>query len=195
MSDKNIVDVLRNAFCAPEVATELEVTKEDVCFYICEPVIHSLQDDRLSHVEEMKELKKQFAEEFPNCMIRGRVKSLSSIMGKIMQGRSIADVFGFKFVLDTNDTLACYSIYDRINKQFKIIDFDDRIKTPKANGYMDLKFVIVYNDIPIEFIIQTTEMYNNSRVVQRHQLAYPWKYTDAIKGLPLEIGQINIDDI
>ena len=80
-------------------------------------------------------------------------------------------------------------------KYFKVIDLDDRIKNPKSNGYMDLKFVVDKEGVPVEFIVQTPNMYKASKDVQRHELAYPWKYTDAIRNLPVEYKQIEIEDL
>ena len=72
-----------------------------------------------------------------------------------------------------------------------MFDFKDKILHPKANGYKDLKLVIHYvlksgEDILVEFIIQTPEMYVDSHTIQKHSNVYPWKYHDVIKNLPAE---------
>lgn len=193
--NKAVVD-LRVAFYDPRVSGELQVSESEIDFFIDECVIYSLQKEREAHIDGMKKLLCELKEQFPEYpTIKGRVKSLHSILGKLMKDRSIADTFGFKIVVKSEDVQECYSVLNWTEKHFKVIDFDDRIKNPKENGYMDLKFVIDKDGVPVEFIVQTPKMYDLSKTVQKHELVYPWKYTEPIKNLPCEYKQIEIEDL
>ena len=193
--NKAVVD-LRNAFYDPIVSQALELTKENINFFVSEPVLRSIQDERESNIEGMRDLLVELEQQFPEAnFIKGRVKSLHSILGKLMKGRSIADTFGIKIIVKSEEVQECYYVLKWANEHFKIIDFDDRIKTPKGNGYRDLKFVVDKEGVPVEFIVQTPDMYRASKEECSHENYCPWKYTDAIKNLPVEYKQIEIEDL
>lgn len=182
---------LRNAFI--QVADQIEVTPEKIEFFINRDIIRSIEKDRKRMARPLKRLKSYLMVSFPEYKITGRIKSLTSILGKYMQERTLLDTFGFKIIIP--DTIGeteeeriekCYQVQKWIEENFKIFEneYNDRIKNPKFTGYQDLKMVVEYFDLMVEFIIQTESMYKNSKSgSQSHKEAYPWKYHSAITTL------------
>jgi len=185
---KKAETLLRQAFYA--VKEDLNLTVEDIDFFVREETIRSLQADREMMEEPLTALRDALALRFRNYRIIGRIKSLTSIYAKYMQDRSTADAFALKVITQTESQ--CYQMAEWIEKNFRIMEKDDRIKEPKANGYRDLKLVVEYRGALVEIIIQSQEMYVDSQTLQSHRLAYPWKYKPAIQELPIEYREINI---
>ncbi len=188
---KNAEKELRDAFF--EVKDQLGVTTEKIEFFINRDIIRSIEKDRKKMAEPLKRLKMYLQLSFPEYRVSGRIKSLTSILGKYMQERTLLDTFGFKIIIpniegETEEERIekCYQVKNWIEENFKIFDneYNDRIKNPKPTGYQDLKMVVEYFDLMVEFIIQTENMYNNSKTgPQSHKEAYPWKYNPAIIAL------------
>ncbi len=182
---------LRGAFF--EVADQLGITPEKIEFFINRDVIRSIEKDRKRMAEPLKRLKTYLIVSFPEYKITGRIKSLTSILGKYMQERTLLDTFGFKIIIpDTEGETEeerikkCYQVKDWVEENFRIFDneYNDRIKNPKPTGYQDLKMVVEYFDLMVEFIVQTESMYKMSKFgPQSHKEAYPWKYHPAITTL------------
>ena len=191
---------LRIAFFA--VADQLGVSKEKIMFFVNRDVIKSIEKDRKKMEKPLERLKWYLQVSFPNYTVTGRIKSITSILGKYMQGRTLLDAFGFKIVIPTSECESeeeaiekCYEVQKWVENNFKIInnEFNDRIKEPKPNGYQDLKMVVEYNDLMVEIIVQTQRMADNAKNGnQAHNKAYPWKYEDAIKHLPEKYKEKNI---
>lgn len=183
---------LRAAFF--EVKDQLGITPEKIEFFVNRDVIRSLEKDRKKMMEPLKRMKTYLSVSFPEYKVTGRIKSLTSILGKYMQERTLLDTFGFKIIIpnvegETEEERIekCYQVQKWVEENFKIFDneYNDRIKNPKSTGYQDLKMVIEYFDLMIEFIIQTEDMYMSSKSgPQSHKATYPWKYHPAIVGLP-----------
>ena len=181
--------LLREVFLTPEIATALGVTEEDVNKFVHVDAIEQIQKERFENFEEVKAFKNYIEKMFPLYRFSARLKSLPSIFGKILRQRTVADVFGIKVIVPTNKE--CYLVKEWLVEHYEEFDFDDRIKTPKPNGYRDLKVVIHYpgknnEDLLVEFIIQTPKMYVDSHTLQKHANVFPWKYHDVIKNLPAE---------
>lgn len=177
---------LRMAFY--KVKDELGVSDEIIDFYVQADLIYALQEIRLSRFEDLKELKDGLQLRFRNFRLEGRIKSLTSILGKHMQGRKLLDAFGIKIIV--GNVHECYRMARWILRNYPEYEIKDRIKNPRANGYRDLKIVVEYDNSYLEFIIQTTDMYVDAMTIQAHNIAYPWKYHPAILGLPGEYGAI-----
>ena len=183
---------LRIAFFA--VADQLGVSQEKIMFFINRDVIKSIEKDRKKMEKPLERLKWYLQVSFPNYTVTGRIKSLTSILGKWMQERTLLDTFGFKIVIPSNECESeeeaiekCYQVKDWVEKNFRILadEYNDRIKKPKPSGYQDLKMVVEYNELMVEIIVQTEKMYQNAKSgSQSHKAAYPWKYNPAIKNLP-----------
>lgn len=183
---------LRSAFFA--VSDLLGVSKEKIDFFVNRDVIKSIEKDRKRMEKPLERLKWYLQVSFPNYTVIGRIKSITSILGKYMQGRTLLDAFGFKVIIPTAECESeeeaierCYEVQKWVEANFKIIgnESNDRIKVPKANGYQDLKMVVEYNNLMVEIMVQTQKMFDNAKYgTQSHEKAYPWKYTDAIKRLP-----------
>jgi (p)ppGpp synthase/HD superfamily hydrolase len=184
--------LLRNALCSESILKELNVTVAQIKEVVQAEAIRQIQKERLNY-GPAKELKKRLFEIFPEYRFSARVKSLTSIFAKMARRRTLADVFGIKVVVPTVEE--CYSFGRFLEERYEIFDYEDKIVNPKENGYRDLKIVINYpvegsNDILVEFIIQTFEMYVDAHTIQEHSLVFPWKYEDVIVNLPAEYGYI-----
>jgi len=176
--------LLQEVFFTKEIKDSLGLTEKQIIETVRADTIAQIQKDRLENLEVAKRLKNELEEMFKAYRFSARLKSLPSIFGKMMRNRTLADVFGIKVIIPT--IKACYEFVEWLSKNYKVFDFDDRIKNPKPNGYRDLKIVIFYEDILIEFIIQTPTMYVDSHTLQKHSIVFPWKYHDVIKNLPAE---------
>lgn len=181
---KKAEQLLREVFMTKEIMDALSITQREIENVICAEVIEQVQKERLGNFEKVKTFKDNIVNQFPKYRFSARLKSLPSIFGKTLRHRTLADVFGIKVIIDT--IKECYAFMEWLSEHYRVFDFDDRIKTPKPNGYRDLKIVIEYEGILIEFIIQTPKMYVDSHTVQKHSLVFPWKYHDVIKNLPAE---------
>ena len=183
---------LRSAFFA--VSDLLGVSKEKIDFFVNRDVIKSIEKDRKRMEKPLERMRHYLEVSFPNYEVHGRIKSLTSILGKFMQDRTLLDAFGFKIVIPTTECESeeeaierCYEVQKWVEANFKIIgnEVNDRIKNPKASGYQDLKMVVEYNNLMVEIMVQTQKMFDNAKYgYQSHEKAYPWKYHPAIKNLP-----------
>ena len=83
---------IRSAFY--EVKELLDVTEEDIDFFVNEEMIREFQERRLSKFSELKKLKADLQMRFRDYRVEGRIKSLTSLLGKYMKGRKLLDTFG-----------------------------------------------------------------------------------------------------
>ena len=132
------------------------------------------------------------AKMYPNWNLKARIKSISSIFYKVLDGEDPLDVMGMKVVVPS--VKDCYKVKTELEKFFgnKVIYFKDRIVRPKPNGYRDLRLVFAVEDKLLEVLVQSGEMYIDSHFKQPHQVAYPWKYTEIVKDLPAWMEQITV---
>ena len=177
---------LRTAFYA--VKEELGINDEIIDFYVNAENIHSIQVDRERMLEPLTLLKEELEKKFPNFRIKGRVKSLASTFGKYMMQRSTWDVFGIKII--TPNYVSSYAMAAWLMENYKYVEFEDRTEFPKPNGYSDLKVIVRYEDVLVEFIVQTNRQYADSDTLQAHHLVYPWKYRREIRELPLDYKEM-----
>lgn len=185
---KKATQLLREVFDTREIAEALSITRQEVENVIYPDAVELIQKERLGNLDIVKKFKEDIEKLFPKYRFSARLKSLPSIFGKALRRRTLADVFGIKVIVDT--IKECYVFKEWLEKNYTVFDFDDRIKNPKPNGYRDLKIVIIYQNILIEFIIQTPKMYVDSHTIQKHSIVFPWKYHDVIKNLPAEYEYI-----
>ena len=176
------------------VESELKTSKEKINICAQADAIYNLQVGRLVKYEKLKNLKEELQTRFPDYRMEGRVKSLVSMLGKLLEGRMILDAFGIKIIVDTIDE--CYDMASWLERHFKAYAFEDKIENPKKNGYRDLNVIIEFDDDPdmgntyLEVIIQTNKMFVDSMTIQAHSKAYPWKYKPEILGLPVEYREL-----
>jgi len=109
--------------------------------------------------------------------VHGRRKNLYSIYRKmLLKQRSlseIADVFGFRLIVDTPDN--CYRALGLAHQLYKPMPgrFKDYIAIPRVNGYQSLHNTLFGpNGIPLEVQIRTEQM---DRVAERG-VASHWQY-------------------
>ena len=177
---------IRSAFY--EVKDLLDVTEQEINFFVNEDLIREFQERRVSKFTELKELKADLQLRFRDYRIEGRIKSLTSLLGKHMKSRKLLDTFGLKIIVGS--IYECYAMKDWILRRYNLFEMKDRIEEPCPNGYRDIKLTVEYENTYLEFIIQTPQMYVDSHTLQPHNAKYPWKYHPAILGLPGEYGPI-----
>ena len=109
--------------------------------------------------------------------VRGREKHYYSIYKKMLaKSRSlneIADVFGFRIVVQDVDT--CYRVLGLVHKLYKPMPgrFKDFIAIPRVNGYQSLHTTLFGpNGLPLEVQIRTEEMHQ----VAEAGIAAHWQY-------------------
>lgn len=180
--------LLREVFLTKEIQSQLQVKSEYVKAVIQADCISQVQKERMEGLPKMKTLKTELERKFPSFRFVARVKSLASIFGKMLKERTLADVFGITVIVPTIEE--CYYFRDWLFNNYKEFDREDRIMNPKNNGYRDLKLVVLHSEVLVEFIVQTPEMYVDAHTIQLHELAYPWKYHDVIRGLPSSYQQV-----
>ncbi|MEO8223228.1 MAG: bifunctional (p)ppGpp synthetase/guanosine-3',5'-bis(diphosphate) 3'-pyrophosphohydrolase [Gammaproteobacteria bacterium] len=124
-------------------------------------------------------LKKALDDAAVKATVTGRKKHLFSIYRKMETKKhalgDIADVFGFRVVVDSVD--ACYRTLGIVHQLYKPMPgrFKDYIAIPRINGYQSLHTSLFGpNSMPIEVQIRTTEM---ERIADRGIAAH-WQYKD-----------------
>lgn len=185
--------LLREVFMTEEIKNALGTDEFEIKNVVNENVIAQVQKEREENLEIARRLKGELEKMFANYRFSARLKSLPSIFGKMIRQLksntvSLADVFGIKVIVPT--IKECYAFKEWLCENYTQFAFEDRIKNPKPNGYRDLKIVIMYENILIEFIIQTPIMYVDSHTKQKHSIVFPWKYHNVIKNLPAEYEYI-----
>jgi RelA/SpoT family (p)ppGpp synthetase len=111
--------------------------------------------------------------------VQGRKKHLYSIYRKMLRKKrslaEIADVFGFRIVVDAVDD--CYRALGIVHQLYKPMPgkFKDYIAIPRVNGYQSLHTVLFGpTGLPIEVQIRTEEM---DRVAEKGIAAH-WQYKE-----------------
>ncbi len=114
------------------------------------------------------------------AQVLGRRKNLYSIYRKMQRKQramsEIADVFGFRLVVDRPDN--CYRALGLVHQLYKPMPgrFKDYIAIPRVNGYQSLHTTLFGpNGIPIEVQIRTEKM---DRIAERG-IASHWQYKAA----------------
>jgi len=135
--------------------TPLRQALEDTCFSILEPgehdaIKHSLSsvlpDTRaclhalVSHLEQLS------TRHALPAQVEGRVKSLYSLYRKLCNRRvpivSMTDIVGARIIVETVEQ--CYATLDLVTELYQPLEdaVDDRIATPKRNGYRSIHVVV-----------------------------------------------------
>jgi RelA/SpoT family (p)ppGpp synthetase len=115
--------------------------------------------------------------------VEGREKHLFSIYQKMRRKRQalaeIVDVFGFRIVVENNDT--CYRALGVVHSLYRPMPgrFKDYIAIPRVNGYQSLHTTLFGpNSTPIEVQIRTSEM---NRIAESGIAAH-WQYKSGEDG-------------
>ena len=157
--------------------------------------------DRIAHkLSETKESRDKYIREFIAPIkeklataglkfeIKGRVKSISSILNKIRKQNvdieGIYDLFAIRVVLDTppeNESADCWHVYSIITDMYRPNPkrLKDWLSVPKSNGYESLHITVWGpEDRWVEVQIRTKRM---DEIAERG-LAAHWKYKEASNG-------------
>jgi GTP pyrophosphokinase len=137
--------------------------------------LHGNRKELLNSVETA--IRERLRQDGLDGEVYGREKHLFSIYRKIREKRvplsEIADVFGFRIVVDTVD--ACYRALGVVHNLYKPVPgrFKDYIALPKPNGYQALHTVLFGpHGMPIEIQIRTVEMHR----IAESGIAAHWQY-------------------
>jgi RelA/SpoT family (p)ppGpp synthetase len=111
------------------------------------------------------------------ALVEGREKHLFSVYRKMLRKgvplNEIADVYGFRIVVDSTDT--CYRVLGIVHALYKPMPgrFKDYIAIPRVNGYQSLHTTLFGpNSVPLEVQIRTEAMHK----VAESGIAAHWKY-------------------
>ncbi|MEQ1801020.1 MAG: bifunctional (p)ppGpp synthetase/guanosine-3',5'-bis(diphosphate) 3'-pyrophosphohydrolase [Gammaproteobacteria bacterium] len=161
---------------------------EDLGFRHAHPFRYRVLDKTVRRGEgNQKQFVKRISERLNNALdnasikasVTGRKKHLYSIYRKMERKKrslgDIADVFGFRVVVDSVDE--CYRTLGIVHQLYKPMPgrFKDYIAIPRINGYQSLHTSLFGpNGMPIEVQIRTSEM---DRIAERGIAAH-WQYKD-----------------
>lgn len=134
-------------------------------------------------------IKHKISEKGYKFTIKGRVKSITSILGKIenkgVDFEDIYDIFAIRIVLDVpyeREKEACFGVYSIVNSMFreqKFERFRDWITRPKSNGYEALHFTVQANNGQwVEIQIRSQKMDD----IAERGLAAHYKYKSVKEG-------------
>ena len=113
-------------------------------------------NDIISRLKDTEQQRNEFIQEFAEPIkeklhergftfsLSGRVKSITSILGKIenkgVRFEDIYDIFAIRIILDVSQAVekeACFAVYSIISSMYKqrMDRFRDWLTSPKSNGY------------------------------------------------------------
>ena len=166
----------------------LKTELEDLGFRYAHPFRYRVLDKAVRRAEgNQRQFVKNIAEKLNQALreaglkatVTGRKKHLYSIYRKMETKKrslgDIADVFGFRVVVDSVDE--CYRVLGVVHQIYKPMPgrFKDYIAIPRINGYQSLHTSLFGpNGTPIEVQIRTTEM---ARVAETGVAAH-WHYKE-----------------
>ena len=166
----------------------LKVELEDLGFRHAYPFRYRVLDKAVRRAEgNQRQFVKRIEERLNRALdaagipgkVSGRKKHLYSIYRKMDSKKrslaDIADVFGFRVVVDSVDE--CYRSLGIVHQLYKPMPgrFKDYIAIPRINGYQSLHTSLFGpNGMPIEVQIRTTEMH---RLAEKGIAAH-WQYKD-----------------
>ncbi|MEE1098207.1 MAG: RelA/SpoT family protein [Bacteroidales bacterium] len=155
-------------------------------------IVLRLQDteqERNKFIEDFIEpIKKRLEERGFNFSVSGRVKSITSILGKIenkgVSFEDIYDIFAIRIILDVPQSVekeACFAIYSIISSMYqqRLNRFRDWLTNPKSNGYEALHCTVMSNQGKwVEVQIRSQRMDE----VAEKGLAAHYKYKEVQEG-------------
>lgn len=134
---------------------------EDLATKYINPKAYNDIASRLKDTEEQrnefitefaKPIKQKLTERGFNFTLSGRVKSITSIIGKIenkgVKFEDIYDIFAIRIILDVPQSVekeACFAVYSIISSMYnqKLNRFRDWLTNPKSNGYEALHCTVM----------------------------------------------------
>lgn len=126
-------------------------------------VLKITKDNLTRSKEEIDIIKSKLKkyQKYPNEIIKGRLKSPSSVFKKVYvrkeKPENILDFVAIRII--TNTISDCYSWLEIIRNLWpKTCKFSDYIKHPKPNGYKSIHIVIDTENGPVEIQIRTHKM-------------------------------------
>jgi GTP diphosphokinase / guanosine-3',5'-bis(diphosphate) 3'-diphosphatase len=125
--------------------------------------------------------------------ITGRQKHLYGIYQKMKHKHlslsEIMDVYGFRIVVDSEDT--CYRVLGAVHSLYKPVPerFKDYIAIPKSNGYQSLHTTLFGpHGVPIEIQIRTADM----EYIANNGIAAHWLYKSSEEGAAASEAEIRM---
>jgi RelA/SpoT family (p)ppGpp synthetase len=167
------------------IKTELEETgfrhAYPYRYKVLDKAVRKAEGNQRQFVRRIAErLEKALKEAGIEGKVQGRKKHLYSIYRKMIRKKrslaEIADVFGFRIVVDKVDD--CYRALGIVHQLYKPMPgkFKDYIAIPRVNGYQSLHTVLLGpTGLPIEVQIRTEEM---DRVAEKGIAAH-WQYKES----------------
>ena len=155
-------------------------------YRVLDKAVRKAEGNQRQFVKKISEkLKQALRDAGLSATVTGRKKHLYSIYRKMETKKrsmaDIADVFGFRVVVDSVDE--CYRVLGVVHQIYKPMPgrFKDYIAIPRINGYQSLHTSLFGpNGIPIEVQIRTTGM---ERVAETGIAAH-WHYKDTDQDVP-----------
>ncbi|MEE1203448.1 MAG: RelA/SpoT family protein [Bacteroidales bacterium] len=155
-------------------------------------IISRLKDTEQQRNEFIKEfaepIKEKLHERGFTFSLSGRVKSITSILGKIenkgVRFEDIYDIFAIRIILDVSQAVekeACFAVYSIISSMYKqrMDRFRDWLTSPKSNGYEALHCTVMSNQGKwVEVQIRSQRMDE----VAEKGLAAHYKYKEVEEG-------------
>jgi len=149
----------------------IKLELEDLGFRALYPHRYRVLERALGRGRSQRQILDKITERFKKTLkrvqipghVQAREKHLYSIYRKMREKRrsmsEIADVFGFRIVVDTVDN--CYRALGLVHKCYKPMPgrFKDYIAIPRVNGYQSLHTTLFGpNGVPVEVQIRTEDM-------------------------------------
>jgi GTP pyrophosphokinase len=157
-------------------------------------------NDIISRLKDTEQQRNEFIQEFAEPIkeklhergftfsLSGRVKSITSILGKIenkgVRFEDIYDIFAIRIILDVSQAVekeACFAVYSIISSMYKqrMDRFRDWLTSPKSNGYEALHCTVMSNQGKwVEVQIRSQRMDE----VAEKGLAAHYKYKEVEEG-------------
>ncbi len=140
--------------------------------------VATVSGKRRNLVREVEErLSKRLKDEGIGAAVLGRRKNLYSVYLKMrnkhLRFMDVMDLYGFRVVVDTEDT--CYRALGVVHSVYQPISelFNDYIATPKVNGYQSLHTTLIGpKGVKIEVQIRTRDMHH----ISESGVAAHWLY-------------------
>lgn len=158
-------------------------------YFEIEALLKDSEEEREKFIEVFSEpIKQKLIERCYKFSLSGRVKSITSILGKIekkgVKFEEIYDIFAIRIILDVpveSEKEACFAVYSIISSMYKqrLDRFRDWLTNPKSNGYEALHCTVMSSQGKwVEIQIRSQRMDD----IAEKGLAAHYKYKEVKEG-------------